>query len=112
MTDVQQPEHESSSNPGSDPGTTEAEPTLAPLLDRVPEGWTPVVFEGHRYGLSRTSRADGRSVSVYAEELGGSDVVSANVYRTSAGDLLRPCEMPADKVLAFLRGWTGPAVEP
>ena len=31
------------------------------------------------------------------------DVVSANVYRTSTGDVLRPCEMPAQKVLAFLR---------
>jgi peptide-methionine (S)-S-oxide reductase len=35
-------------------------------------------------------------------------VVSTNVYRTSAGDLLRPCEMSAAKVLGFLRGWTRP----
>jgi hypothetical protein len=71
----------------------------------VPEGWSLVEHRGRRYGLSRTSRADGRSVSVYAEELGGRDVVSANVYRTGDGDLLRPCEMPAATVLAFLEGW-------
>ena len=60
----------------------------------MPEGWTPVNYRGRPYGLRRTSRAEGRSVAVYAEELGGADVVSTNVYRTSTGDVLRPCEMP------------------
>ena len=79
---------------------------LEPLVDRVPEGWTLAAYGGRRYGLRRTSRAGGRSIAVYAEELGGPDVVSTNVYRTSAGDVLRPCEMPAATVLAFLRDWT------
>jgi hypothetical protein len=56
--------------------------------------------------LARTTRAGGRSVTIYAEELGGTDLISANVYRTVAADHLRACEMPAAKVLAFLRGWT------
>jgi hypothetical protein len=72
----------------------------------VPEGWTLVRYAGRSYGLRRTSRARGRSISIYAEELGGSDVVSTNVYRTAGGDLLRPCEMPAATVLAFLDRWT------
>lgn len=79
---------------------------LAELVDRVPEGWTAVGYAGRRYGLSRTDRASGQSVAIYAEELGGTDVVSANVYRPASGDVLRPCEMPAETVLAFLRGWT------
>ena len=79
---------------------------LGALLSRLPEGWTAVAYRGRRYGLSRTSRAGGRSISVYAEELGGDDVVSTNVYRTAGGDLLRPCEMPAATVLAFLCGWS------
>ena len=78
---------------------------LATLVDRVPEGWTAVTYRGRPYGLRRASRADGRSIAVHAEELGGTDVVSTNVYRTSAGDVLRPCEMPAPVVLAFLAGW-------
>lgn len=78
---------------------------LGALLDRVPEGWTTVASAGRRWGLSRTSRAGGRSVSIYAEELGDDTIISTNVYRTAAGDLLRPCEMPAEAVLAFLRGW-------
>ena len=53
--------------------------------------------------MTKTLRADGRAVSVYAEELGGTDVVSTNVYLADAGPELRPCEMPAEKVLAFLR---------
>jgi hypothetical protein len=82
-----------------------SEVDLSGLVDRVPEGWTLVTYLGRPYGLSRTSRAGGGSVSVYAEELGGTDVVSANVYQTSAGAILRPCEMPSARVLAFLRGW-------
>lgn len=71
----------------------------------MPEGWTLVTYAGLRYGLRRASRAGGRSVSLYAEQLGGPDVVSTNIYRTSGGDVLRPCEMPAATVLAFLQGW-------
>ena len=78
---------------------------LRALVDRVPEGWTAARYRGRGYGLRRTSRAEGRSVAIYAEELGGADVVSTNVYRTSAGDVLKPCEMPASTVLAFLAGW-------
>ena len=81
---------------------------LDELIDRVPAGWTLVSYDGRPYGLTRRDRAGGRSLSVLATELGGSDVVSTNVYRTADGDVLRPCEMPAGKVLAFLRGWTAP----
>ena len=71
----------------------------------MPEGWTEVGYAGRRWGLTRTTHTDGRSVSVYAEELGGPGVVSANVWRLSGGDELRPCEMPASTVLDFLAGW-------
>ena len=74
-------------------------------VDRVPEGWSRVSYDGRAYGLTKTTRAGGRSISVLAEELGGSDLVSANVYRTAEGDVLKPCEMPEATVLAFLEGW-------
>lgn len=83
----------------------DAEPGLDALVARIADGWTPVRYGGRRYGLTRTTHGSGASVSVYAEELGGTDVISTNVFRTSAGALLRPCEMPAATVLAFLRGW-------
>ena len=76
------------------------------LVDRVPVGWTEVGYAGRTWGLTRTDRAGGATTTVYAEDLGGTSAVSANVWHTSGGDVLRPCEMPAQVVLDFLRGWT------
>ena len=78
---------------------------LCHLVARVPQGWTSATYDGRRWGLSRRDRAGGRVIAVFAEELGGRRIVSANVYRTCRGELLKPCEMPAATVLAFLRGW-------
>lgn len=77
---------------------------LTELLDRFPAGYAHAVFAGSRWGVTVTASDDGRRRSVYAEQLGGDGVVSANVYVTDSGAHLRPCEMPAARVLAFLRG--------
>ena len=79
---------------------------LRGLVDRVPLGWTEVGYAGRSWGLTRTDHVGGGTTTLYAEELGGPSAVSANVWHTSGGDVLRPCEMPAELVLAFLRGWT------
>lgn len=76
---------------------------LASLAERFPEGWSVATYVGRRYGVTRTVHAGGRSMSVYAEELGGTHVVSANIYLTRAHEELRPCEMPAAEVLDFLQ---------
>ncbi|WP_234797734.1 MULTISPECIES: peptide methionine sulfoxide reductase [Mycobacteroides] len=80
--------------------------SLSALVERIPEGWTRAIYNGRTYGLARTTRADGKSTTIFAEELGGTDLISANVYLTVAAEHLRACEMPAAKVLAFLRAWT------
>ena len=87
---------------------------VADLVDRVPDGWSEATYDGRRYGVTKSVRAGGRSISVYAEELGGTDVVSTNLYLIGAGEQLRPCEMPAAKVLGFLReaSYTRPAPGP
>lgn len=77
---------------------------LVELVARVPDGWSTATYDGRRWAVTKTTRAGGRAVSVYAEELGGTDVVSTNVYLPDAGPELRPCEMPAAKVEAFLAG--------
>jgi len=79
--------------------------SLAELVERVQEGWTLVSYDDRPYGLSRTTRASGGSISLLARELGGPDLVSANVYTTSKGPQLRACEIPDRKVLDFLVGW-------
>jgi hypothetical protein len=76
----------------------------AALFDRIPVGWSEVDYAGRRYGVTRSVAAEGRAMAVYAEELGGRDVVSANLYLTGDGAQLRPCEMPVAKVVDFLTG--------
>ena len=77
--------------------------SLRELLGRFPEGWSETTYDGRRYGVTKTLRAGGRAVSLYAEALDGSDVVSTNAYLTASAEELRPCEMPARKVLDFLQ---------
>ncbi|EEE39129.1 hypothetical protein RKLH11_2975 [Rhodobacteraceae bacterium KLH11] len=58
---------------------------------------------GRRYSVSRSRFANNRSHKLVAHELGGPDYISLNLYLTrKGGALLRPCEMPADKVIAFV----------
>lgn len=75
------------------------------LLSRIqalPLGYSEVYFQGRRYGVSRQDFNQGRSIKVYAEELGGQDFISFNYYQTQGGAGLKPCEMPEEKVYAFL----------
>jgi len=59
---------------------------------------------GHcRYVVSRTTWAQGKSHKLVAHELGGPDYISLNLYLTqNSGALLKPCEMPAEKVVEFV----------
>lgn len=77
---------------------------LRSMFERLPEGWSLATYDGRRYGVTRTVAVGGRAQSVLAEELAGTDLVSANLYRVGDEDLLRPCEMPERKVLEFLAG--------
>ncbi len=52
--------------------------------------------------VSKTCFAGGRSTKLVATELGGTDYISLNVYDLRRGPLLKPCEMPEQKVIAFL----------
>ncbi|MEM1093027.1 MAG: peptide methionine sulfoxide reductase [Bacteroidota bacterium] len=68
----------------------------------IPEGYSVGVYQGRRYGITKAVFNGGRSFKLYAEELGGSDFVSLNLYHTAQGEHLKPCEMPEAKVLHFL----------
>jgi hypothetical protein len=79
--------------------------TMRQTLAAWPQGYFTAIYEGRRYGVSNTSHAGGRSLKLYAEELGGTDFVSLNLYTPEHGDpSLRPCEMPVEKVMAFIAG--------
>ena len=76
------------------------------FLDRflkMPPGYRSVLYGGKRYGLSIDISSDGKRRKLYAEELGGIDHISFNLYLLDGkAPLLKPCEMPAEKVIDFV----------
>lgn len=75
----------------------------ADLFARLPVGHSVVEHDGCRWRAVRSVQVGGRSQKVFAEELGGTGIVSANLYLVGTREELRPCEMPAEAVLDFLR---------
>ena len=71
-------------------------------INKIPVGYSEGIFQQKKYGITRTDFNAGKSLKIYAEELGGTDFISLNYYKTSNGDLLKPCEMPQEKVITFL----------
>lgn len=76
---------------------------LDTLLRAIPEGWTRAEVDGKAWGVTRVTRAGGKVISLNAERLGDTEQLGANVWITSDGPILRPCEVPAEEVLQFLR---------
>lgn len=71
-------------------------------IKTIPPGYSEVVYRGRKYSLTSTDFNGGKSLKVYAKELGGNEFISFNYYLTSTNDHLKPCEMPAEKVIDFL----------
>ncbi len=71
-------------------------------LFALPDGANDVIYLGKRYLLRKETLLNGKLIKVYAEELGGNDVVSGNYYPTMKGGMLKPCEMSDRKVIAFI----------
>lgn len=74
-------------------------------LAAIPTGYGEGVYAGTRYGTTVRRAADGRRMTLFAEQLGGTDRISFNGYGLNAGFVLKPCEMPAEKVIAFVLGY-------
>jgi len=73
----------------------------------LPAGGFTGTSNGRRYSVVRQDMAGGKSHKLVAKELGGPDYISLNLYQTrNSGALLRPCEMPARKVIDFVLGLT------
>ncbi|MDW3647749.1 MAG: peptide methionine sulfoxide reductase [Bacteroidia bacterium] len=76
---------------------------LLPYIQRIPAGYSEAFYKGKKYGLSKEIFNQGKSFKIFAEELGGNDFISFNYYLSSKKEYLKPCEMPAEKVIAFLK---------
>ncbi len=86
-----------------EPVNEEPDQELGALVTAIPEGWTRVQIAGHVWGITRTTRAGGKVISFDAERLGDREQLGANVWMLSEGSVLRPCEVPEEKVLQVLR---------
>jgi hypothetical protein len=81
------------------------DPAFIEAFDALPIGGYGGTFQGIRYRITKRQMANGRSQKLEAEELGGPDYISFNLYRLASGQmLLKPCEMPEEKVVGFVLG--------
>jgi hypothetical protein len=69
------------------------------------EGYSEVIYNDKKYGVTRSEFNNGNSFKVYAEELGGNNFISLNYYITSSGEKLKACEMKDEKVIHFLNNY-------
>lgn len=74
-------------------------------LRSIPLGYSQVLYQKRKYGVSRQEYNNGKSIKLYAEELGGKDFVSLNYYITDTVGILKPCEMAKKKVIDFLNNY-------
>ena len=88
--------------PSEPPNRNTAVTSIKALVEQLPSGYSEVYFDGSRYGMTKSAYASGKSVKVYARQLGGTDYISFNYYTTDDSDYLKPCEMPEAKVVDFL----------
>ena len=66
------------------------------------DGAYDVLYDERRYLFRKETHLNGKLVKVYAEELGANDFISLNYYPDTAEGLLKPCEMPDEKVIDFI----------
>ena len=68
----------------------------------LPNGANDVWYKDKRYLLRKETLLEGKLIKIYAEELGGNNIVSGNYYPTLKGGMLKPCEMSDAKVIGFV----------
>lgn len=64
------------------------------------DGAYDVSYKEKRYLLRKETHLNAQLIKLYAEELGGNNFISLNYYPKKS--LLKPCEMPVAKVMAFI----------
>lgn len=75
------------------------------LVRDLPVGTYRGTANSKQYLATKSVFSGGRAIKLVARELGDADYVSLNLYDLARGPQLFPCEMPAEKVIAFLRNF-------
>jgi hypothetical protein len=95
--------------PGALTSSVEAPAVPAPFeaaLARLPDGYVDGNFGGRAWGVTVKRSQDLKRTLLYGEELGGTDIVSFNLYRLAGQrSMLKPCEMSSAKVIEFVLGF-------
>ena len=71
-------------------------------LLKLNDGSYDVFYNQKRYLLSKQTQLEGKLIKLYAKELGDNDFISLNYYSNIGEGLLKPCEMPKEKVIDFV----------
>ena len=66
------------------------------------DGAYDVIYDDARYLFRKKTHLSGKLIKVYAEELGNTNFISLNYYPQTADGLLKPCEMPDEKIIDFI----------
>ena len=74
-------------------------------IAEIPLGYSEAFYNNKKYGITKNKFNKGKSLKIYAEELGGNDFISLNYYKTTTKSLIKPCEMPKQKVVHFLNNF-------
>ena len=69
----------------------------------LPTGTFDALWQGRAYRVVRQPVAGAPGWKLQAWEKAGGDYISLNLYHLGKGPALRPCEMSADKVVAFVK---------
>ncbi|MBY3280303.1 MULTISPECIES: hypothetical protein [Rhizobium] len=89
---------------GKTPPTIQA--TFEDALAKLPDGYVDGHFGNQPWGVTVKRSEDGKRTWLYGEELGGTDIVSFNLYRLAGhGSALKPCEMSSAKAIEFVLGF-------
>ncbi|OEE74772.1 hypothetical protein A1OQ_08490 [Enterovibrio norvegicus FF-162] len=75
-------------------------------IDALDSGHHKVIYHDERWGLTVKRYSNGHAVKVFAEALSGGDFISGNLYLIDDVWSLKPCEMPREKVMSFILGFT------
>jgi hypothetical protein len=80
--------------------------TFEDALAKLPDGYVDGHFGNRPWGVTVTRSQDGKRTWLYGEELGGTNIVSFNLYRLAGpGSILKPCEMSCANVIEFVLGF-------
>ena len=72
-------------------------------IEAILTGYSTGYYSFRKYGIYKNIFNNGKSFKIFAKELSGNDFISLNFYITRHREYLKPCEMPEEKVLTFLK---------